>query len=204
MAKQINEPASHPQPSTFEIRKARVALSERQRALQDEGAEIYSSTKGSSPHSQPYSDHERRVSAHIQHLMNGSTPQQVLVPAVPRDEQIRAELDAIAFVNRELGRQQEAALEREAEQWVREHETQWRALCREIVLAAVRLATLEERARKVLEQMPPYPVRSLAMSSSIGSGLSLLGMEDPLLDLRTAALNEGVVTRREIEKATNG
>jgi hypothetical protein len=149
------------------------------------------------------SDHERRVTAHIQLLMNGSTPQHLLVPVVSRDEQIRAELDAIAFVVRDLGRQEELAREREDQQWIVEHATEWRALCREIVLVAVRLESLEERARETLKAIQSWPVSGLAMGRTIGSGLSLLGIGDPLLDLRTDALKEGVVTNAEIKKAQN-
>ncbi len=119
----------------------------------------------------------------------------------PCDEQIRAELDAIAYVNRDLIRRHELALEREAEQWVVEHSTEWRQLCREIVLAAVRLAALEERARDTLKPIDGCWVRGLAMGATIGSGLSLLGIGDPLSDMRTAALAEGIITASDLKKA---
>jgi len=190
--------AHHPM-TVAEIRQTRLALFERQRALQNEGAANYTDMKAGSPPSRPLSDHERRVAGHIQLLMNGSTPPQLLVPVVSRDDQIRSELDAIVYVERDLGRQEELALEREAEQWAADHADQWRELCKQIVLAAVGLASLEERARDVLDQLQ-YPVK-IAMGSTIGSGLSLLGVGDPLLDLRTAALKEGIVTASDIKKA---
>lgn len=145
--KQTNGPIAHHPTTVAEIRQTRLALYERSRALQDEGAASWKAMQAGAPPSRPLSDHDRRVNAHIQQLMNGSTPSHLLVPAVSRDEQIRAELDAIAYVDRELGRQLEDAQHHETEQWVVDHATEWRALCREIVLAGVRLEALEERAR---------------------------------------------------------
>src|SRR6266480_3730396 len=140
VAKQSSEPVVVHHPSTVaEIRQARRALFERQRALQNEGAADYKAIQAGAQPSRPLSDHEHRVKAHIQLMMNGSTPPNLLVPPVSRDEQRRAELDAITFVDRDLGRQEENAREREDQQWIVEHATEWRALCREIVLAALRL-----------------------------------------------------------------
>jgi hypothetical protein len=201
IAKQTNHPTT-----VAEIRQARRELFVRQRALQEEGAASFKAMQAGAPPSRPLSDHERRVTAHIQLLMNGSTPAHLLVPPVSRDDQIRAELDAIAYVDRDLGRREEDAQEREAQQWVIDHDAQWRGLCREIVLAAVKLASLEERAREMLEptqSSPPGSIRGLAMGASVGSGLSILGIGDPLVDLRTAALKEGIVTNSEIKKAQN-
>jgi hypothetical protein len=202
MTKQLSGPViAHPS-SSAEFQQVRAALSERKRSLQNEGAANYASMKSGAPPSRPLSDHERRVTAHIQLLMNGSTPSHLLVPAVSRDDQIRAELDAIDFVERDLGRQEEVILQSEADQWVIEHATEWRDLCSKIVLVAERLASLEARARAMMERLP-RPVGGLAMGSSIGSGLSLLGIGDPLLDLRTQALKENIVSTSEIRKAKN-
>jgi hypothetical protein len=202
MSKQPNEPViGHPSTST-EIRQALRELAARELVLVNEGAENYRAMQAGNAPSRPLSDHERRVTAHIQKLMNGSTPPHLLVPAVSRDEQIRAERDAIAFVARNLARQQELARYREAEQWVSDNATPWRALCREIVLTAVKLASLEERARKMIEPVGGVCV-AMPMAATIGSGLSLLGDGDPLHDMRTAALKEKIVTDGEIRKAQN-
>ena len=200
--KQTNDPVIAHHPSTVaEISQAMAALAERCRVLRNEGAANYKAMKAGSPSSRPLSDHERRVGAHIQLLMNGSTPASLLVPAVSRDEQIRAELDAIDFVERDLGRRQALAKEREAEQWVVQNATQWRALCREIMLAAERLYALEESARRFLMPIESCHGVKIPMGSTIGSGRSLLGIGDPLMDLRTAALKDKIVTEAEIRKA---
>src|SRR6266851_3629531 len=88
VAKQPSDPVIAHHPTTVaEIRQTMAALSERERALQSEGAASWKAMNDGSPPSRPLTDHERRVTAHIQLLMNGSTPPHLLVPAVSRDEQ---------------------------------------------------------------------------------------------------------------------
>jgi hypothetical protein len=200
-ANQIPDPVAHPS-TVAELRQAQAPLSARRVELQTEGAALYKAMKTGSPPSFPLSEHERRVATHIQNLMNGSTPPHLLVPAVSRDDQIRAEIDAIDYVQRDLGRRLDLALHREAEQWVVDNATTWRALCRQIVLAAVRLESLEESARGFLEPIYGSHVGGLAMATTIAR-FSLLGVGDPLRELRENALKEGVVTSSEIKKAAD-
>jgi hypothetical protein len=203
MSKQPITPDAGHHPSTVaEIRQVQRDLAARESELRNEGAQNYRALQAGAAPSRPLNDHERRVTAHIQKLMNGSTPSHLLVPAVSRDDQIRAELDAITFVSRDLARRAELARYDEAEKWVADNAKQWRALCREIVLCATRLASLEERARKMLEPIEGTWV-AMPMGATIGSGLSLLGIGDPLFEMRTAALKEQIVTASEIRKAEN-
>ena len=201
MAKQLPDPIAHPS-TVAELRLAQAELSTHDISLMHEGAAVYAAKKTGSPPSLPLSEHERRVATHVQSLMNGKTPQHLLVPAVSRDDQIRAERDAIAYVQRDLGRQMELALLREAEQWVLENAAAWRALCREIIFAATKLASLEARARDFLEPIRNSHVGGLVMATTIAR-FSLLGIGDPLQEMQTNALKEGVVTASEIKKAAD-
>jgi hypothetical protein len=203
MAKQIPEPvvAHHPQ-TVAELRLAQAPLSARKDALQKEGQAEYTAMKSGSAPSRALSDHDRRVNDHVKLLMNGRTPPSLLVPAVSREEQRRAEIDAIDYVERDLGRQMELALHREAEQWVLENATAWRAICREIIFAATKLASLEERARDFLEPIRNSHVGGLVMATTIAR-FSLLGFGDPLQELRENALKDGVITAAEIKKAAD-
>jgi hypothetical protein len=200
-SKQTSDPIAHPQ-TVAELRQAQAALSARRVALQTEGAAEYAAMKGGSAPSRALSDHERRVGDHIKLLMNGSTPQHLLVPTVSREEQRRAEMDAIDYVQRNLSRRMDELSLRDAEQWVVDNATGWRALCREIVLAAVRLEALEQRARDFLEPIRGQHVGGLAMTTTIAR-FSLLGIGDPLEELRANALKDGVVNASEIRKAEN-
>ena len=44
---------------------------------------------------------------------------------------------------------------------------------------------------------------AMPMGVTIGSGLSLLGVGDPLREMRSAALSEKIVSEAEIRKAQN-
>jgi hypothetical protein len=201
-SKQISEPIiPHRQMTVAELQRVQASIREREIALQNEGHANYKAMMAGAPPSRPLNDHDRRVTAHIQLMMNGATPSHLLTPAVSRDDQIRAELDAIRFVSRELAKQQADATLREAEQLVSDNDKDWRALCREIILTATRLAALEERARDMLAPIQGQFVTGLAMATTVGSGLSLLGVGDPLADMRNEALKDGVTTAAEIRKA---
>jgi len=156
---------------------------------------------GSAP-SRALSDHERRVGEHVKLLMNGSTPPDLLVPPVSREEQRRAEMDAIDYVQRNLARQADELSLRDAEKWVVDNATGWRALCGEIVLAAIRLEALEQRARDFLEPIRGQHVGGLAMTTTIAR-FSLLGIGDPLQELRENALKDQIVSMSQIKKAQN-
>lgn len=93
----------------------------------------------------------------------------------------------------------ETARYAEAEKWVAANSKDWCALCREIVLGAERLAALEESARRFLEPIEGLNIK-IAMGSTIAS-FSLLGIGDPLREIREAALKEHIVTEAEIRKA---
>ena len=201
MAKQIPVIAHNPT-TVVELRLALATIAARDQTLTEEGAAIYASRKTGSPASFPMTEHQRRVATHVQSMMNSSTPPNLLVPTVSRDDEIRAERDAIALVQRNLSRKMDLALLGEAEKWVAENDRPWRALCREIVLAAVRLEALEQRAREFLEPIAGQHVGGVAMATTIGR-FSLLGIGDPLQELRENALKDGIVTASEIKKAAD-
>jgi hypothetical protein len=133
--------------------------------------------------------------------MNGATPARFLEGAnISRDAEIRAHRDALQIILRDLARRKESASYAEAEKWAADNAKEWCALCREIVLAAERLAALEERARQFLQPIDGIHIK-IAMGSTVGSGLSLLGTGDPLREIRDAALKDNIVTESEIRKA---
>ena len=190
----------HRQMTVAELRRTQASINEAVLALQNEGHANYKSMMAGAPPARPLTDHERRVACRVQSMMNGQTPKYLLEPAITRDDQIRADLEAYRIVSRELSKQEDDARLREADQLVADNDKQWRALCREIILAATRLAALEERARDMLAPIHGQFVTGLAMATTVGSGLSLLGVGDPLADMRNEALKDGVVTTAEIRK----
>jgi hypothetical protein len=91
-----------------------------------------------------------------------------------------------------------AARATEAVQWAEEHADEWRALCRDIVLTAVRLDALDGSARRLLEQCVDVHSVRLPMANLIG-GRPIT--ETPTSDLAETALAAGVVTSSEVKKA---
>ena len=206
MANIHTTPIIHEHPrTTADIRAARRKLSERERELQQEGAAIYAAMLKGTPPPRPLTEFEVRVRDEVKVLMNGATPPQLLKmgDASSRDDQIRAQLEAIKIIDRHLAKEEDIAREREAAQYVVDNDTKWRALCREIVLTAVKLQNLEESARQLLEPVAGGYGLPIAMPMTIGSGLSLLGIGDPLAEMRDEALKHSIVSKSEIRKATH-
>jgi hypothetical protein len=200
MAKQqdINK---HPT-TAAEFRQVRSALSVRERELQNEGAALYSAVQKGAPPPRPLTDHATRVREHIKTLLNGATPPHLLAPVASRDQQIIAELEAVRFADSYWAKQEEAARELEAQQFAYKQDAEWRSLCREIVLTAVKLEALEARAREMMEPVRGFFVK-IAMPRTIGSELSLLGVGDPLSEMRNEALTQGIVSKADIRKAVS-
>jgi hypothetical protein len=200
--KQTSDPIiPHRQMTAAELRRAQLSINDAIRELQNEGHANYKAMAAGKPPARPLTEHERRVACRVQSMMNGATPPRFLEPAITRDDQIRADLEAYQIVTRELSKLEEEARLREADRLVADNDENWRALCREIILTATRLVALEERARDMLAPILGQFVTGLAMGATIGSGLSLLGVGDPLADMRAEALKDGVVTTAEIRKA---
>ena len=87
----------------------------------------------------------------------------------------------------------------EAVQWAEDHAGEWRTLCRDIVLTAVRLDALEDSARRLLEQCIDISLINLPMANVIG-GRAICETRS-INDLAETALAAGVVTVSEIKKA---
>ena len=199
---QITPDAGHHVPMTVaEIDDVEREIAALDLQLLDEARKIYEAMRKGGAPAMPLSEHDRRVGKHLQKYLNGATPAHLLDGAgISRDAEIRAHRDALQIVRRDLAKRKESARYAEAEQWVIENAKEWCALCREIVLAAEKLAVLEESARRFLEPIDGICIK-IAMGSTIASGLSLLGTGDPLREMREAALKDNIVTEAEIRKA---
>ena len=169
--------------------------------LLEEARELYQAQRKGGPPALPISEHDRRVGKYLKKYLNGSTPARLLDSNVSRDAEIRAHRDALQIVLRDLASRKESLHFAEVEQWVADNAKEWRSLCREIVFVAERLAALEEHARRFLEPTASVQGISIAMGSTIASGLSLLGTGDPLKEMREAALKDNIVNEAEIRKA---
>jgi hypothetical protein len=195
----ITPDAGHPS-TVAEIRDVEREIAALDLQLLEEARKLYEDMRKGSAPALPVSEHDRSVGRHLRKYMNGATPARPLETNVSRDAEIRAHRDALQIYLRELARRKELASYAEAEKWVADNAHEWSALCREIVLAAERLAALEESARRFLEPIEGINIK-IAMGSTIASGLSLLGTGDPLKEMREAALKDNIVTEVEIRRA---
>ena len=144
---------------------------------------------------------EQAARAHARSLLNGSAPESLsLAPELNRDKILYREKPGIAIAMKILASKDLVARATEAVMWAEAHRDQWQALCRDIVLTAVKLDALEDSARRLLEQCIDIHSIRLPMANKIG-GRSISGT--PIAELTEIALAAGVVTAGEIKKAKN-
>ncbi|WP_409188598.1 hypothetical protein [Bradyrhizobium sp. RDM4] len=193
----------HPETSA-EIRAVRSTLAEHDRALMNEDAGIYRASLKGLPPPRPLTEHECLVRDHLKALLNGATPSHFLGGSdVSRLQQIRANREAIAIADKHWAKHEDEAREREAQEYVNANAAAWREVCRDIVITATRLMALEDRAREILAPVDGIHGLKMAMPTTVGSGLSLLGIGDPLAEMRNEALKQGIVTSADVRKAGN-
>src|SRR6516165_10761175 len=139
--------------TTAEIARQVRVLSDRRQAIVEERAALYSdATKNGGHSSSPLVDaDERAAREHAKALLNGSAPASLFVPPeLTRDKVLSREQRGIDLALDILGRQELVTRAADAVLWAEKHGDRWHALCREIVLTAVRLGALEDAARELL------------------------------------------------------
>jgi hypothetical protein len=146
-----------------------------------------------------YDDDERASREHARSLLNGEAPETLsLPPELAKDRILMREMRGIDIALKILASKDLVARTVEAVRWAEEHDGEWRTLCRDIVLTAVRLDALEDRARRLLEQCIDVSSIRLPMANIIG-GRAI--SEIPISDLTERAMAAGVATSTEVKKA---
>jgi hypothetical protein len=188
--------------TTAEISRQQSILAARLREIITERADDYrKALKSGAP--SVFDADELASREHARVLLNGAAPESLSMPLmVNRDKMLIREQRGIEIAMKVLASKDLVARATEAIRWAEEHADEWRALCREIVLTAVRLDALEANSQRLLERCIDVSAISLPMASKIG-GRSI--SETPVSELTEAALAAGVVTASEIRKAkSNG
>jgi hypothetical protein len=185
--------------TTAEISWQKAILSARYQEILTERADDYRKALKSGP--TPVADaDEVAAREHARHLLNGAAPESLSIPpAIARDRILIREQRGIELAMKILSSKDLVARAAEAVQWAEEHANEWRALCRDIVLTAIRLDALEDSARRLLEQCIDVSAIRLPMANTIG-GRSICETRS-ISDLAETALAAGVVTSAEIRKA---
>jgi hypothetical protein len=189
--------------TTAEIARQCRMHNERRLQIVNERAAMYSNAlkNGGSVETPIVDADERAAREHAKRLLNGSAPESLsLPPEITRDRTLLREMRGIDIVLKILENKGLVARATEAVAWAESHGDQWRALCREIVLTAIKLEALEHGARELIGQCGDIFAVRLPMANIVG-GRPI--SETAISDLTEAALAEGVVTSAEIRKAKN-
>jgi len=185
--------------TSAEIARQKAPLVARREEIVSERAEIYRSAPKSAAATTTIDPDERAAIDHARHLLNGSAPESLsLPPEVNRDRILLREQRGIEIALKILASKDLVARATEAIQWAEENGDGWRALCREIVLTAIKFAALEEKAQRLLEQCVDISSVRLPMANVIG-GRPI--SDTSISDLTEIALADGVVTSAEVKKA---
>src|SRR5260221_4904703 len=139
--------------TTAEISRQVTVLAERDREITNELADRYKNALKNGGPTPIIDADEAAAREHARSLLNGSAPESLsLAPELNRDKILYREKRGIAIALKILASKDLVARATEAIEWAEAHGDQWRALCRDIVLTAVRLDALEDSARRLLEQ----------------------------------------------------
>jgi hypothetical protein len=184
--------------TTAEISRQQAILAARHREILTERADDY--RKAQKPSVPSVFDADELASReHARVLLNGAAPESLSMPLmVNRDKMLIREQRGIEIAMKVLASKDLVARATEAVQWAEDHTDEWRTLCHDAVLAAVRSHALEDMARRLLEQCIDIHAVRLPMANIVG-GRPLA--DTPISELTEAALTAGVVTSAEIKKA---
>jgi hypothetical protein len=184
--------------TTAEISRQQAILAARHREIINERADDYrKAQKAGAP--SVFDADELAARDHARVLLNGAAPESLSMPlAINRDKMLTREQRGIEIALKVLASKDLVARATEAVQWAEEHDGEWRSLCRDIVLTAVRLNELEDRSQRLLGQCIDVSSITLPMANIIG-GRAI--SETPIGDLTERALAAGVVTSAEVRKA---
>jgi hypothetical protein len=189
--------------TTAEIGRQVKIHTDRSQQIKNERAAMYAhALKNGGRVDTPIVDADERAACeHAKSLLNGSAPESLsLPPEITRDRMLLREQRGIEITLKVLADKTLVARAAEAVEWAEANRGEYRALCREITLTAIKLEAVEARARELLRGCGDLfavklPMVIITNSRSIS--------EIPLSDLKDAALAEGVVTQGEIRKAQN-
>jgi hypothetical protein len=196
-----------------EIGRQLGVLAEQRQQIGERRAELYgrfSRGGGSGP---ALSHDERAARTHAKKLLNGSAPPSLEPPPLSEfnfstlDQQLAVEIRGIDIAVKILGDKELVARAAEAVQWAEDHAAEWRALVRETIMTAARLASVESAAARLLAKCVDVAAINLPMINLIGQksqNVAWVG-HVPITsdDLIEAGLQAGIVTNRDIEKAKN-
>jgi hypothetical protein len=185
-----------------EIARQVAALTERRDEITKECARLYAAMRKSGTVSAPLDNNELAARHVAKKLLNGSAPEGLVPPdnnsTIALEQQLLNERRGIDIALRILADKDLEARAVEAVQWSEANRTKWRDLCRDVVLAAIRLDALGETVREFLGSCPDL----FAVTMPMGAVVERRHLSDMAINEMTSeALSAGVVTQADIKKA---
>ncbi len=173
--------------------------------LAEEAREIFRAREGKNgPPEQPLTEREKAIRVRIAAHMNGHTPPDLASSASSRELEILVEIEALERIDAIFAKQEEAALYAAAVERASELQPRWLSMARAYLLGVVRVQELDNLAHKILrvelcnQAVQDFPIRY----QYLGEG-GLFGRQDetfdPLRELKTLAIAQGVVTQAELD-----
>ena len=164
-------------------------------------AAIYAARKDGIAEPPPPTDRAKRVHEHAKKLMDGHAG---LLPALPEhgaESEIWIRRDALDLILSALCKSETEAAATESLAWAIEHADEWKALCRDWILTAIRLEALEARASDMIHAVvfgtPGFPFAQFC-----GGGLSVDIPGSNLQIATAAAIKERIITTAEAKGAS--
>jgi glutaredoxin len=189
--------------TTAEINRQTREHSERVEQIKNQRAAMFATALKNGAVETPviFDDDEKAARLQAKGFLNGSAPASLLLPPeLTLDKTLYREQRAREIVLKILADKGLVARAADAVIWAEKHGDQWRTLCREITLAAIRLEALEHSASELLERCPDIFALRWPMTNVIG-GRAI--SEIPLNELKEIALTEGILSAGDIRKAAN-
>jgi hypothetical protein len=185
-----------------EIARQVAALTARRDEITRERGRLYAAMRKGGIAPAPLDNNEMAARHVAKRLLNGSAPEGLVPPdnssTITLDQQLSNEQRGIDIALKVLSDKDIEARAVEAVQWSEVNRTKWRELCRDVVLAAIRLDALGETVREFLATCPDL----YAVNMPMGAVVERQHLSDMLInEMVSEGLSTGVVTAADIKKA---
>jgi hypothetical protein len=185
-----------------EISRQVAALTERDDEITKERQRLFDSQRKAGTAPAPLDVNEMAARHVAKKLLNGSAPDGLVPPdntaSTTLDNRLAIEQRGIRIALKILSDKDIEARAVEAVTWAEANRQKWRDLCREVVLAAIRLDALGDTVRELLDSCPDL----YAVNMPMGALIERRHLSDMLInELTSEALSAGVVSQSDIKKA---